>query len=144
MTHSALVNAWQTFMLTANPHLNIGDEQSYYSALETLEQLLESCDDNEDDPLNPLIDMLASAIEKYESQDDELMAFVNEAQGLPADIALLKTLMRQHQLTGSDLPEIGGKTMVSKVLKGERILNRSAIEQLSVRFGLSPAFFFDH
>jgi HTH-type transcriptional regulator/antitoxin HigA len=62
-----------------------------------------------------LIDLLSSAIEKYESQDEDLMAFVEEAQNLPADIALLKVLMRQHQLTGSDLPEIGGKAMVSKV-----------------------------
>ncbi len=86
--------------------------------------------------------MLSYAIEKYESQDEELMAFVAEAEELPIDLALLRTLMDQHKLTGSDLPEIGGKAMVSRVLKGERDLSRSAIERLSMRFGLRPSMFF--
>ena len=87
--------------------------------------------------------MLSHAIEAYESQDQELLAFVAEAEGIPADIALLHTLMRQHKLTGSDLPEIGGKAIVSKVLKGERAISRTAIEQLSARFNLRPSMFFD-
>ncbi|MGE4417136.1 MAG: type II toxin-antitoxin system HigA family antitoxin, partial [Marinobacterium sp.] len=87
-------------------------------------------------------DMLSHAIERYESQDEELMAFIGEAETLPADIALLRTLMSQHHLTGSDLPEIGDKTMVSKVLNGKRILSRQAIEKLSERFELKPSMFF--
>ena len=86
--------------------------------------------------------MLSHAIEKYESRDDELMAFVAEAEAIPADIALLRTLMRQHKLTGSDLPEIGDKTMVSKVLNGRRSLTRAAIERLCARFSLRPSMFF--
>lgn len=65
-----------------------------------------------------------------------------EAEEIPADIALLRILMRQHKLTGSDLPEIGGKAMVSKVLRGKRTLSRSAIEKLAERFGLRPSMFF--
>ncbi len=143
MTQLTLVDAYQSFMSTANPFLNIVDETGYNTALETLEQLLETAQDSEEEPLNLLIDLLSSAIEKYESQDEDLQAFVEEAQNLPADIALLKVLMRQHQLTGSDLPEIGGKAMVSKVLKGDRILSRGAIERLSARFNLNPALFFN-
>jgi HTH-type transcriptional regulator/antitoxin HigA len=58
------------------------------------------------------------------------------------DIALVRTLMRQHKLTGNDLPEIGDKTMVSKVLNEKRSLTRSAIEKLCARFGLRPSQFF--
>lgn len=142
MTQPALIDAYQSFMATAQPFVNITNEEDYDMALDTLEQVLESASDTLDDPLNPLIEMLSHAIEKYESQDKKLMGFVSEAKRLPADIALLQTLMSQTKLTGSDLPEIGGKAMVSRVLKGERALSRSAIEKLSARFGLRPSMFF--
>lgn len=142
MGQLAIVDAYQAFMATAQPLINIETEEQYEATLETLEQVLESASDTLDDPMNPLIDMLSHAIERYESQDEELVAFIEEAESLPADIALLRTLMSQHHLTGSDLPEIGDKTMVSKVLNGKRILSRQAIEKLSERFDLKPAMFF--
>jgi HTH-type transcriptional regulator/antitoxin HigA len=140
MTQLPLIDAYQSFMTTARPFVNIDNEEDYLVTLNTLEHILESASDTRDDPLNPLIDMLSHAIEEYE--DKELMDFVSESNKLPADIALLRTLMRQHKLTGNELPEIGGKAMVSKVLKGERKLSRSAIEKLSARFELRPSMFF--
>ena len=142
MTQLALIDEYQSFMSIAQPLVNITNETDYHAALEALEETLEAASDSVDDPFNPLIDMLSHSIEKYESQDDELIAFVAEADRMPADIALIRTLMRQHELTGSDLPEIGDKTMVSKVLNGKRTLTRSAIERLSARFGLRPSMFF--
>lgn len=142
MAQLALFNAYQCFMTTAQPFVSIANEADYQETLSALEQALASSSDSADDPMNPLIEMLSHAIEKYESGDAELAAFVAEAEGIPADIALLRTLMNQHKLTGSDLPEIGGKAMVSKVLKGKRGLSRQAIERLSERFGLRPSMFF--
>ncbi len=142
MAQLAILDAYQTFMATAQPLINIGTDEQYEVALETLEQVLESVSDTLDDPLNPLIEMLSQAIARYESRDEELVAFIAEADAVPADVALLRTLMKQHHLTGSDLPEIGDKTMVSKVLNGKRTLSRQAIEKLSERFGLRPAMFF--
>ena len=103
---------------------------------------MECATDTLEDPLNPLIDMIAIAIEKYERQDSELVYFINEADRSPADLALLRTLMSQHKLTGSDLPEIGDKTIASKVLNGKQELSRQAIEKLCKRFKLQPAMFF--
>ena len=143
MINFAIVEAYQDFMATALPLINIETEAQYEQALETLESVLESAEDTLDDPLNPLIDMLSQAIERYESRSESVVAFDEDAKLLPVDVALLRTLMRQHRLTGSDLPEIGDKTMVSKVLKGKRILSRQAIEKLSERFGLRPAMFFE-
>jgi HTH-type transcriptional regulator/antitoxin HigA len=59
----------------------------------------------------------------------------------PADI--LAFLMEQHDLTQSDLPEIGTQSHVSKILNGERNLTREQIGLLSKRFGVSPAVFYD-
>ena len=142
MGHLAIVDAYQAFMATAQPLVNIQTDKQYAKALETLEQILESASDTPDDPLNPLIDMLSHAIERYEDRDDELSRFIEEADSTDVDVALIRTLMRQHKLTGSDLPEIGDKTMVSRVLSGKRVLSRQAIEKLSERFGLRPGMFF--
>jgi len=142
MTQLALVDAYQEFMLTAQRFVNIATEKDYRAALAALEDALASASDTEADPLNPLIDMLSHAIERYESRDKALMEFIAEAAEIPVDIALVRSLMAHHNLTGSDLPEIGDKTMVSKVLRGQRNLTRGAIEKLSSRFGLRPSMFF--
>lgn len=142
MGHLAIVDAYQAFMATAQPLVDIQTDKQYAEALETLEQILESATDTPDDPLNPLIDMLSHAIERYEARDDELSRFIEEADSTDVDVALIRTLMRQHKLTGSDLPEIGDKTMVSRVLSGKRVMSRQAIERLSERFGLRPGMFF--
>ncbi len=142
MAQLAIVDAYQIFLATAQPLINIDTDEQYEVVLETLEQVLESASDTADDPMNPLIEMLIQAIDRYESRDEELVAFIAEADAVPADVALLRTLMKQHCLTGSDLPEIGDKTMVSKVLNGKRVLSRQAIEKLCERFNLRPAMFF--
>lgn len=137
-----VMDAYQTFIKKVEPVVNISAEEEYQQALDTLEDALEKAGDTLDSPMNPLIDMLSAAIERYESQDSDLTTFLQEAENQPADLALLRTLMRQHKLTGSDLPEIGGKAMVSRVLSGKRDLSRAAIEKLSKRFGLRPGMFF--
>lgn len=142
LSSPAFVEDYRAFIAEARPFVQIADETGYEQALEALESVLELADDTPDDPMNPLIDMLSRAIEQYETQDTELAAFLSEAEATSADIALLKTLMAQHHLTGSDLPEIGGKAMVSKVLSGQRELSRKAIEALAERFGVRPAMFF--
>lgn len=142
MEHLAIIEAYEEFMASAHSCVDIKTESDYQGALETLESVMESASDTLDDPLNPLINMISHAIEEYESQDQELMAFIAEAEDMSADVALLKTLMSQHGLTGSEVPEIGDKTMVSKVLNGKRQLTRQAIERLSDRFGIRPAMFF--
>jgi len=142
MAQLAIINAYEEFMTTAQAYVDIETESAYQEALDTLEMILDSANDSLDEPLNPLINMLSNAIERYEMQDQELAAFVAESNSLPSDIALLKTIMKNHNLTGSDLPEIGDKTMVSKVLNEKRTLTRQAIERLASRFGIRPSMFF--
>ncbi len=51
--------------------------------------------------------------------------------------------MDQHGLGTADLPDIGSKSMVSRVLSGERSLNKKHIQALSERFSINPALFFE-
>ena len=141
MTQLALVDAYQAFMTSAHQYVQIQNEDDYQGALAALEDIMESAADTLDDPLNPLIDMLAHAINQYEAREIAVVEFLDEAERIPTDVALLKELMKQHDLVGSDLPEIGDKTMVSKVLNGKRLLTRRSIEQLAERFHIQPSVF---
>lgn len=59
-------------------------------------------------------------------------------------IDVLKFLMNEHDLSQSDLPEIGSQSLVSKILKGERKLTADQIGRLAGRFHVSPAVFYSH
>lgn len=142
MNAVALKNACHSFAQVAAPYLHINDEQRYEETLELIENLLEDAEDSFNDPLNGIIDLLSQAIENYENQDDELVAFSTAAINQPADIATLRLLMDQHQLGTADIPEIGSKSMVSRVLSGERSMNKNHIKALAERFQISPNLFF--
>jgi HTH-type transcriptional regulator/antitoxin HigA len=60
----------------------------------------------------------------------------------PADLAMLRLLMDQHGLGIADLPEIGSKSMVSRVMSGKRDLSKKHIQALAARFGINPGLFF--
>ncbi|NIF49760.1 helix-turn-helix domain-containing protein [Enterobacter sp. Ap-1006] len=112
-------------------------EKDYLAALELVEYLLIN------DPENPLVEILSSKIRAWENAQPEVQTFREEMQAIPAGIAILKTLMEHHHLKQSDFQqEIGSKSMVSRILSGERQLTTDHIRKLSRRFGISPALFF--
>lgn len=112
-------------------------EKDYLAALELVEYLLLN------DPENPLVEIVSSKISAWENAQPEVQTFRAEMQAIPAGIAMLKTLIEHHQLKQSDFQqEIGSKSMVSRILSGERQLTTEHIRRLSRRFGISPALFF--
>jgi HTH-type transcriptional regulator/antitoxin HigA len=50
--------------------------------------------------------------------------------------------MAEHDLTQTDLPEVGSQGVVSEVLHGKRELNVRQIRALAERFHVSPSVFF--
>ncbi len=126
----------------AAPICHITDDKHYEMTLELIESLLEEAKDSPGDPLNAVILILSDAIETYEGTKRDLVEFEKQALEEPAELAMLRLLMDQHGLVMADLPEIGSKSMVSRVLSGERGLNRKHILALSNRFGIDPGMFF--
>lgn len=113
-------------------------EADHRDALELLAELLM------DDPTNPLVDLLCVRIRAYEDNQPKLHALREEIEAIPTGIAILRTLMEQHKLTLSDFAdEIGSKSMVSRVLSGQRKLTLDHVKKLAARFGISPALFID-
>lgn len=121
----------------ANSLCNITNEAEYEDALALVDELVDDYETN-----RPLIILLADAIERWEAQAAEYAEFNAEVAGM-GGVDALRLLMEQHNLGVADLPEIGSKSLVSKILNGRgRNLTRNHIAALSKRFGVSPALFF--
>ncbi len=135
-------NEFRHFADVAAPYSHITDRLHYDQALELIENLLEEVQDSRTNPLNAVISLLSEAVAEYESLDRDLLAFEICLADQPPDLALLRVLMDQYGLGTADLPEIGSKSMVSRVLSGQRSLSKKHIQSLSQRFGIDPGLFF--
>ena len=105
----------------------------YDRAVAVLDDILDEIGQQETHPLADLAETLALSIEAYEDAHIPMPS----ASGP----AILRSLMEEHDLTQSDLPDIGSQGVVSEILTGKRDLNVRQIARLSERFGVSPAVF---
>jgi len=115
---------------------NIRKNSEYESVLNLLERVITQDKINE-----PLMLTISNAIEEYESNLNSVKNLEKSAADTPSGIALIRVLMDQHNLTMSDLPELGKKANVSLILKGDRNLTINHINKLGERFGINSAQF---
>jgi len=129
---SGAAKAWQNLQHYI-PFSAIHSEQQYEQAIEALEVLLDATNNDEDHPLADMVETLGELIHIYEEEH------------LPMDgargIDVIRLLMQEHQLSQSDLPEVGSQGIVSEVLSGKREMNIRMIRRLSERFQLDPKVF---
>ena len=139
MSYAALKNTAQKLSEQASFLVEITSNDEYEQALALMDDLIDDYDNQK-----VLIELLSKSIERWEDSDDGEFAEFNQrtTDGDPA-VSVLRVLMDQHNLSGADLPEIGSKSLVSKILnERDRQLTRQHIEALSNRFNISPALFF--
>ncbi|UPG92833.1 helix-turn-helix domain-containing protein [Luteibacter aegosomatissinici] len=116
---------------------HISNQAEYEQALALVDELFADIEANE-----VLISVVATAIRRWEDEAEEFSAF-NAGLAALDDVDVLRVLMEQHNLGVADLPEIGGKSLVSRILnRRERNLTKDHIIALSQRFDISPALFF--
>lgn len=84
---------------------------------------------------------LEDAILAYEQKGEQLKAFNAAINATTTPVQLIKDLMETLGLTGSDLPEIGDKFVVSKVLNGDRAISPRMALALAKRFHMDPKSF---
>ena len=116
-----------------SPLLSLRNEQEYDRAVERLNDLLDEVGTDEQHPLYTLLDTLGTLIHAYEEEHHP----IPECSG----VDVLRFLMEEHDLTQSDLPEIGSQGVVSEILRGKRELNVRQIRALVKRFHVSPGVF---
>jgi HTH-type transcriptional regulator/antitoxin HigA len=109
------------------------NQKDYNRLVNLLDGVIDEVGENESHPLASLMETLGSLIESYEIKN------IPEIEASPSDA--LKTLMEEHDLKQSDLPEIGSQGVVSEILSGKRQFNIRQIKLLSNRFNVSPAVF---
>jgi HTH-type transcriptional regulator/antitoxin HigA len=109
------------------------NEKDYNNLVNLLDSLVDEVGNNESHPLSPLMETIGSLVEAYESQN------YPDTEGDP--ITALKTLMEEHGLRQSDLPEIRSQGVVSEIISGKRQINVRQLKLLSERFKVSPAVF---
>ncbi len=115
---------------------HIKNKEDYKNALELMDELIEDYDYN-----RPLIEVLSTSIERWENDSEEFKDFNARIQSLDSSSAILKVIMEQNKLGIADFPEIGSKSLVSKILNNKRRLTLDHIQALSQRFGIDPALF---
>ncbi len=109
------------------------NEKDYNRLVKLLDGLIDKVGDDESHPLASLMETLGSLIESYEARN------IPEIEGNPIDT--FKTLIEEHGLKQSELPEIGSQGVISEILSGKRQLNVRQIKVLSKRFNVSPVVF---
>ena len=138
-----ITKAYDSFTGTLSSIMPIQDEESYEQALVIAEQLFDELDDSGIDPKVYLLNIVADQIERYEYGLPEMQEFLAKANELSSDNAVLKLIMTQNHLSAADLiDEIGSKSLVSLILKGDRNLTKTHIGKLCDRFHLAPTLFF--
>lgn len=142
MSTTTVKRSYQAFDKVVGPYLHIQNQKHYKQTLALLENLFEEVEDNDKDPLNGLIDLLVQAVSHYENNIASLKLFEKVANTGPQDVAMLRLLMEQYDLGVADFPEIGDKSLISKILSRKRSLTKQHIQKLSKRFNISPVLFF--
>ena len=142
-TLQGINRAYNTFTSTLGVIMPIRDEEAYEQALTIAEQLFDELDESGHDPKVYLLNLVADQIERYENALPEMQDFLRKAETQSSDYEVLRLIMSQHHLGAADLlSEIGSKSLVSLILKGERNLTKTHIGKLCDRFNLRPTLFF--
>jgi len=107
---------------------------TYDEALAFMNELIEDYDNQ-----LVLIELLSKSINRWENSNAEFDEFNQAVDSVDPAVSVLRVLMYQHNLGVADFPEVGSKSLVSKIVNQ---LDRQLIDALSRRFNISPALFF--
>ena len=101
-----------SFAKAADPIMHIKDNATYEKALAFVSALMDRAPDDPNSALNGIIETISKSISEYENTLESVQEFEKAVSDMPVDISMLRLLMDQHELNGTDFPEIGDKTLV--------------------------------
>ncbi|GHC97168.1 transcriptional regulator [Pseudorhodoferax aquiterrae] len=107
----------------------IADEAAYAQVLAFIDQVFDQVAADPAHPLGGLVELLADRVREYEDR-------VHPWPDTSTPASVLASLMEEHGLKQSDLPEIGAQSVVSAVLAGKRALNLRQVKALAQRFSV--------
>jgi HTH-type transcriptional regulator/antitoxin HigA len=129
MNVSDVLAPWQVVDSVLGLSKPIADEAQYNALLAFVEECFERFGADEHHPVFALVDVVADRIREYEHR-------VHPWPDTSTPASVLASLMEEHGLKQSDLPEIGAQSVVSAVLAGKRQLNLRQVKALARRFSV--------
>lgn len=128
----AIQASWQAFDEMA--HLRpIKNEKEYDRLVALMNSLLDAVGDNEDHPLDGLLNLVGDMVSKYEQEHHAIEA------AAPNDA--LRFLMEARGLKQEDLAAVVPQSNLSAILAGKRKISATLAGKLGKFFGISPAVF---
>ncbi len=128
----AIQTSWQAFDEMA--HLRpIQNEKEYERMVALMDSLLDAVGDNEDHPLDSLLNLVGDMVSKYEQEHHAIEA------AAPNDA--LRFLMEARGLKQEDLAAVVPQSNLSAILAGKRKISATLAGKLGKFFGISPAVF---
>jgi len=111
----------------------IKNEKEYDRMVALMNSLLDAVGDNEDHPLDGLLNLVGDMVSKYEQEHHVIEA------ASPNDA--LRFLMEARGLMQEDLAAIVPQSNLSAILAGKRKISATLAGKLGKFFGISPAVF---
>lgn len=132
---AAIAPAWKTFQASVPVKIGtIPNEREFKRVVKFMNGLLDVVGDDESHELAGLLDVVGQFVEEYENAHHA----IPEAQAKD----VLRFLMDQHSVKQTDLAsELGGQSVASGILSGQRRVNARQAKALAMRFGVSVAVF---
>lgn len=107
----------------------IADAAQYERVLVFVDKVFDDVANDPAHPLGGLVDLLADRLREYENR-------VHPWPDTSTPATVLASLMEEHGLKQTDLPEVGAQSVVSAVLAGKRQLNLRQVKSLAQRFSV--------
>ena len=128
----AIQASWQAFDEMA--HLRpIQNEKEYDRMVALMNSILDAVGDDEDHPLDGLLNLVGDMVSKYEQEHHAIEA------AAPNDA--LRFLMAARGLKQEDLAAVVPQSNLSAILAGKRKISATLAGKLGKFFGISPAVF---
>lgn len=128
----AIQSSWQVF--DEMTHLRpIKNEKEYDRMVALMNSLLDAVGDDEDHPLDNLLNLVDDLVSKYEQEHHAIEA------AAPNDA--LRFLMEARGLKQEDLSAVVPQSNLSAILAGKRKISATLAGKLGRFFGISPAVF---
>ena len=129
MNVSDVLAPWELVNSALGLSTPIADEAHYNALLAFIEECFARFGSDEHHPVFALVDVVAERIREYEDR-------VHPWPDPSTPATILASLMEEHGLKQSDLPEIGAQSVASAVLAGKRQLNLRQVKALAKRFSV--------
>lgn len=107
----------------------IADEAQYLRLMKSVDAMVDETRGEDSHPLWGLIAVAGDRISDYEAR-------VHPWPDNSTPASVLASLMQEHGLRQSDLPEVGSQGVVSEVVAGRRALNLRQVKALARRFAV--------